>query len=65
MQIIFLSVTKCLCLAQYVKKILVRHKKCGPIKNILGPVEGQGMSHESFENLEFYEKMVQIPWISS
>jgi hypothetical protein len=39
-QINFLSVTKCLLLAQYVNKFLVRQKKCGPTQNILGPVQG-------------------------
>ena len=39
MQIIFLSGIKCLWLAQYVNKFLVRHKKCGPTQNILGPVK--------------------------
>jgi hypothetical protein len=43
MQIIFLSGTKCLWLAQYVNKFLVRHKKFGPAQNILGPVKGQGI----------------------
>ena len=43
MQNIFMSGTKCLWLAQYVNKFLVRHKKCGPTQNILGPVEGQGI----------------------
>ena len=43
-QIIFLSDTKCLWLAQYVNKFLVRHKKFGPAQNILGPVEGQGVA---------------------
>ena len=42
MQIIFLSVTKCLWLAQYVNKFLVQHKKIGPAQNILGLVKGQG-----------------------
>jgi hypothetical protein len=28
----------------YVNKFLVRNKKCGPTQNILGPVEGQGIS---------------------
>ena len=44
MQIIFLSGTKCLWLAQYVNNFLLQHKKCGPTQNILGPVEGQGNS---------------------
>ena len=44
MQIIFLSGTKCLWLAQYVNKSLVRHKKFGPAQNILRPVKGQGIS---------------------
>ena len=44
MQIIFWSGTKCLWLAQYVKKILVWHKKFGPAQNIFGPVKGQGIS---------------------
>ena len=43
MQIIFLSGTKCLWLAQYVNQFLVWHKKCGPAQNILGPVKGQGI----------------------
>ena len=38
MQIIFFSGTKCLRLAQYVKKIF------GPTQNILRPVKGQGIS---------------------
>ena len=45
MQIIFLSGTKCLCLAQYVNKFLVRHKKFGPAQNILQPVKGQGITY--------------------
>mgnify|MGYP007023177669 CR=1 FL=1 len=44
MQIIFLSGKKCLWLAQYVNKFLVRHKKFGQAQNILRPVKGQGMS---------------------
>ena len=44
MQIIFLSGTKCLWLAQYVNKFLVRHKKFGPAQNILRPVKGQDIS---------------------
>ena len=44
MQIIFCSGTKCLWLAQYVNKFLVRHKKFGLTQNILGPVKGQGIS---------------------
>ena len=44
MQIIFLSGTKCLWLAQYVNKFLVRHKKFGLAQNILRPVKGQGIS---------------------
>ena len=42
MQIIFLSGTKCLWLAQYVNKFLVWHKKFRPAQNILRPVKGQG-----------------------
>ena len=44
MQIIFLSGTKCVWLAQNVNKFLVRHKKFGSAQNILGPVKGQGIS---------------------
>ena len=44
MQIIFLSGTKCLWLAQYVNKFLGWLKKFGPAQNILGPVKGQGNS---------------------
>ena len=44
MQIIFLSGTKCLWLAQYVNEFLVRHKKFGPAQNILWPVKGQGIN---------------------
>ena len=44
MQIIFLSGTKWLWLAQYVNKFLVQHKKIGPVQNILRPVKGQGIS---------------------
>ena len=43
MQIIFLSVTKCFWLAQYVNKFLVRHKKNGLAQNILRPVKEQGI----------------------
>ena len=43
MQIIFLPGTKCLRLAQYVNKCLVRHKKFGPARKILQSVKGQGM----------------------
>ena len=43
MQLIFLSVTKCLWLPQYVNKFLVWHKKFGPAQNILGPVKRQGI----------------------
>ena len=43
MQIIFLSGTKCLWLAQYVNKFLVRHKNFGTAQNILQPVIGQGI----------------------
>ena len=42
-QIIFCSGTKCLWLAQYVDKFLVRHKQFGLAQNILGPVKGQGI----------------------
>ena len=44
MQIIFLSVTKCFLLAQYVNKFMVRHKKFGPEQNILGPLKGHSIS---------------------
>ena len=44
MQIIILSGTKCLWLPQYINKILVWHKKFGPVQNILGPIKGQGIS---------------------
>ena len=44
MQIIFLSGTKCLWLAQYVNKCLVWRKKYGTAQKILGPVKGQGIS---------------------
>ena len=44
MQIIFLSGTKCLELAQYVNKFLGWLKTFGPAQNILGPVKGQGIS---------------------
>ena len=47
MQIIFLSGTKCLRLAQYVNKFLVGHKKFGPAQTIWGPVKGQGISASS------------------
>ena len=30
--------------AQYVNKLLVPHKNFGPVQNILGPVEGQGIT---------------------
>ena len=40
MQIILLSGTKCLWLAQYVNKFLVRHKMFGPAQNILRDVKG-------------------------
>ena len=46
MQIIFLSGTKCLWLAQYVNKFLDWLKKFGPAQNILGPVKGQGIFHK-------------------
>ena len=42
MQIIFLSGTKFLCLAQHVNKFMVQHKKFRPAQNILGLVKGQG-----------------------
>ena len=48
MQIIYLSGTKCLWLAQYVNNFLVRHKKFGPAQNILRPVKGQGMNAVKF-----------------
>ena len=44
-KIIFFSGTKCLCLPQYVNKLLVWHEKFGPAQNILGPVKEQGISH--------------------
>ena len=44
MQIIFLSGTKCLWLAQYVNNSLVWHKKFGPAQNILRPLKGQGIN---------------------
>ena len=44
MQIIFLSDTKCLWLAQYVNKFLGWLKRFGPAQNILGPRKGQGIS---------------------
>ena len=47
MQIIFLSGTKYLWLAQYVNKFLVRLKKFGPAQNILGPVTGQGIKSQN------------------
>ena len=43
MQIIFLSGTKSLWLAQYVNEFLSLIKKFGPAQNILGPVKGQGI----------------------
>ena len=46
MQIIFLSGTKCLWLAQYVNQFLVWHKTFRPAQNILGPVKGQGISED-------------------
>ena len=36
------------CLAQYVNKVLVWHKKFGPAQNILGPVKGQGIKVELY-----------------
>ena len=45
MQIIFLSGTKCLRLAEYVNKFLVWHKIFGPTQNILRPVKGQGIRY--------------------
>ena len=44
MQIIFLSDTKYLGLAQYVNTFLVRHQKFGTAQNILRPVKGQGIN---------------------
>ena len=35
------------CLAQYVNKFLGWLKKFGPAQNILGPVKGQGISHQN------------------
>ena len=52
MQITFLSGTKCLWLAQYVNKFLVRHKKFGPAQNILWPVKGQGIKINCFLTLK-------------
>ena len=52
MQIIFLSDTKYLGVAQYVNTFLVRHKKIGPAQNILRPVKGQGLSVQMF-SLDF------------
>ena len=42
-QIIFLSVSKCLWVPPCVNKFLVWHKKCRPAQNILGPVKGHGI----------------------
>ena len=44
MQIIFLSATKGLWLAQYVNKVLGQHKKFVKEQNILQPLEGQGIT---------------------
>ena len=44
MQIIFLSATKGLWLAQYENKVLVRHTKFEPEQNIFQPLEGQGIT---------------------
>ena len=51
MQINFLSGTKCLWLAQYINKFLVRNKKFGPAQNILRPVKRQGNSTESMNRM--------------
>ena len=58
MQIIFLSGTKCLWLAQYVNKFLGWLKKFGPAQNILGPVKEQGISIQ--KNAQFFWKFHQI-----
>ena len=57
MQIIFLSGTTCVWLAQNVNKFLVRHKKFEPAQKILGPVKGQGTSFSDLKSKEVYKKM--------
>ena len=61
MQIIFLSGTKCLWLAQYVNKFLVRHKIFGLAQNILRPVKGQGISVQS-ETPQIFFLITQKIW---
>ena len=56
MQIIFLSGTKCLWLAQYVTKFLGWLKTFGPAQNILGPVKGQGISVIGSQSSAQYKK---------
>ena len=60
MQIIFLSGTKCLWLAQCVNKFLVRHKKFGLAQNILQPVKGQGISFNKKNILSFQAETVGV-----
>ena len=63
MQIIFLSGTKCLWLAQYVNNFLLQQKKCGPTQNILWPVEGQGISlFNLYEILSTYLTLQVCTW---
>ena len=54
MQIIFLFRTKCLWLAQYVNKFLVKHIKFGLAQNILRPVKGQGINENFDEKVVTY-----------
>jgi hypothetical protein len=47
MKIIFWRGTKCLGLAQNVYKFYDRLKKFGPAQNVMGPVEGRGITLQS------------------
>ena len=53
MEIIFCSGTNNLGLGQYVNECLVWHQTFGPSQNILGRVEGQGISLLYKRNLTF------------
>ena len=54
MQIIFLYVTKCLWMPQYVKKKFGLAQKIGPAQNILEPIKGQGIS-------SLFYTIIQLP----
>ena len=68
MQIIFLSGTKCLRLAQYVNKFLGWLKKFGPAQNILGPVKHKALDYQTVKLRGFPDGFSHIifkylPWL--